>query len=80
MMCHFNSPPSCNFVDRIWAKLTDYCVNKGFIKTKDFFDSGPVPAAAPEWFALYIAHESVFPAVALFFNVVCSLPRSLQVR
>src|SRR5712691_7779413 len=35
----------------------DYCVWKGFVPTKDFFDSGPIPKAAPEYFALYIAHE-----------------------
>lgn len=44
---------------RIWSKVTDYCVRKGFIKTKDTFDNGPIPAAAPEYFALYIASESV---------------------
>ena len=43
---------------RIWSKITDYCVRKGFIPTKDFFDSGPIPVAAPDYFALYIAHES----------------------
>lgn len=64
-------------VGRIWAKLMDYCVNKGFIKTKDFFDSGPVPEAAPEWFALYIANESVSLLLLCFFNF-CVLTLSIS--
>lgn len=47
------------FFCRIWSKLTDYCVQKGFIATKNAFDSGPIPPAAPDYFALFIAHEFV---------------------
>lgn len=47
------------FFRRIWSKLTDYCVRKGFIATKEAFDSGPIPPAAPDYFALFIAYESV---------------------
>lgn len=32
----------------------------------DFFDSGPIPADAPDWFALYIAHESISPPTWIF--------------
>ena len=51
---------------RIWAKLAAFCVTKGFILSPDFFDSGPIPAEAPDWFALYIAHESVHAPTHFF--------------
>jgi hypothetical protein len=62
---------------RIWAKLTAFCVTKGFIPSPNSFDSGPIPAEAADWFALYIAHESIRPPTCFF--LMCSLINDLFV-